>query len=226
MRVNFSRLSFWCAALLAASVTGGFAQSPDPVPLPKPRTDGGRPLMQVFKDRKSTREFSREPLPLQTVSDLLWAAFGINRPDGHRTAPSAMNSQEMEIYVGTADGLFLYEAKEHQLRPVAREDIRAKTGGQPFVTNAPLALVFVADLPKLAKAKAEERPMYAGIDTGFISQNVYLFCASEGLATVVHELGGRAVLAQAMRLRPEQRIVLAQSVGYPKKAQAESASSK
>jgi nitroreductase len=194
------------------------AQPLAPIMLPKPHTDGGRPLMQVIKERQTIRDIRRDPLPLQTLSDLLWAAFGINRPAiAHRTAPSTMNSQEIDIYVGTADGIYQYDATNHVLLPVAREDIRAQTGGGPFVQDAPLALIFVADLPKLAKAKPEQRPRYAAIDTGFISQNVYLFCASEGLATVVHDLDNRPALAKAMRLRPDQQIVLAQAVGYPKK---------
>jgi nitroreductase len=207
-----------CLCGVLALSTFASAQSPDAIALPKPRTDGGRPFMQVLKERKSIREFSREPLPAQTLSDLLWAAFGINRPEiDHRTAPSTMNSQEIEIYVGAADGIFRYEPKANQLIPVARDDIRVKTGGGPFVQDAPLALIFVGDLAKLAKAKPEERPRYADIDAAFISQNIYLFCASENLATVVHEVGDRPALAKAMQLRPDQRIVLAQAVGYPKK---------
>ena len=187
-----------------------------PIPLPAPHTEGGKPMMQVFKERQSTREFSPRKLPDQVLSDLLWAAFGVNRPAiSHRTAPSAMNSQEIDLYVATADGLFLYDAPAHQLEPVLAGDLRAKTGGQAFVTNAPLALIFVADLPRLTKAKPEDRDFYAAIDTGFISQNVYLFCASEGLGTVVHDLN-KPALAKAMRLRPEQKVVIAQAVGYPK----------
>jgi SagB-type dehydrogenase family enzyme len=209
------------SALFLAGAFAISAQPLDLITLPKPRTDGGRPLMQVIKDRQSIKDIRRDPLPLQTLSDMLWAAFGFNRPQiAHRTAPSAMNSQEIDIYVGTAEGIYQYDATNHALLPVAREDIRAKTGGGPFAQEAPLALIFVADLLKLAKAKPEERPRYAGIDTGFISQNVYLFCASEGLATVVHELGERPALAKAMRLRPDQQIILAQAVGYPKTPKA------
>jgi SagB-type dehydrogenase family enzyme len=186
-----------------------------PIPLPKPQTDRGRPLMQVLKERKTTREFSTNSLPLQVLADLLWAGFGTNRVDGHRTAPSAMNSQEIEIYIALPEGSYVYEAHEHRLRPVAPGDVRAKTGGQDFVKAAPLALIFVADLSRLAKAKPEDRERYAAIDTGYISQNIYLFCASAGLATVVHELG-RQELPDLLKLKPEQKIILAQSVGFPK----------
>jgi nitroreductase len=197
------------------SVLGG-AATLQPVPLPKPRMEGGKPLMQALKERRSTREFSTAKLPPQVLSDLLWAAFGINRPEiGHRTAPSTMNSQELDLYLATGDGLYLYEARMHALKPVLSEDIRAKTTGQADLKEAPVALILVADLPRLSKAKPEDRDFYAAIDAGFISQNIYLFCASEGLATVVHDLD-RPSLAQAMKLKPEQKIVIAQAVGYPK----------
>jgi nitroreductase len=198
-----------CAAL-------SWAEELKPVSLPPPQTDGGKPLMQALKERKTEREFKTDPLPAQVLSDLLWAAFGINRPAiDHRTAPSAMNSQEIDIYVALREGLYLYEAKPHRLTPVAGGDLRAKTGGQPFATNAPVTLIFVADLSRMVKARAADRERYAGIDTGYISQNVYLYCASAGLGTVVHDLD-RAPLTPAMKLRDEQKIILAQAVGYAK----------
>jgi nitroreductase len=204
------------AILLSASGSPSAAQEAKPIALSPPQTGGGRPLMQALKERKTTREFSTDRLPPQMLSDLLWAGFGINRPEiDHRTAPSAMNSQEIDIYVALAEGLYVYEAKSHQLQPVGTGDYRAKTGSQPFVTNAPVALIFVADLARLSKAKPNDREFYAAIDTGFISQNVYLFCASEGLATVVHETD-RERLGQALKLRPNQKVILAQAVGYPK----------
>jgi SagB-type dehydrogenase family enzyme len=180
--------------------------------------DGGRPLMQVLKDRSTSRAFSSEKLPAQVLSNLLWAAFGVNRPDsGKRTAPSAVNWQEIDIYVATADGLYVYGAKAHRLNPVLGEDIRAATGLQPFVKEAPVNLVYVADLAKTGMVSVEDRDLYTAADTGFIAQNVYLFCASEGLATVVRGSVDRAALAKLMKLRPDQRITLAQTVGYPKK---------
>jgi nitroreductase len=184
------------------------------VQLPPPQTAGERPLMRVLKDRKSTRNFRPGKLSPQTLSNLLWAGFGINRPDGRRTAPSASNWQEIDIYVATADGLYVYDAKGNRLIPVLREDIRAQTGIQPFVTDAPLNLVYVADLAKTGTDSAE-RDMYVAADTAFIAQNVYLFCASEGLATVVRGSIDRQALSKAMRLHPKQRIILAQTVGYP-----------
>lgn len=194
------------------------AQELRPLELPKPQTDGGRPLMQVLRDRHSTREFKTDKLPLQVLSNLLWAAFGINRPEtGKRTAPSAMNWQEVDIYVALPEGLYVYDAKAHRLVQILAEDVRAATGGQDFVKGAPLNLVYVADLARTKDAGAEEKNFYTTIDVGFISQNVYLFCASEGLATVVRGTVDRPALAKLMKLRPEQKIIVAQTVGYPKK---------
>jgi SagB-type dehydrogenase family enzyme len=161
---------------------------------------------------------SPSPVPIHVLGlpPLLWAAFGINRPgNDHRTAPSAMNSQEIDVYVVLADGVFVYNAKAHRLDPVAEGDQRPKTGKQGFVKVAPVALVFVVDLARMVKAKPEIRESYAWVDTGFISQNVYLYCASAGLATVVHELGDRQSLTEALKLRSDQKVILAQSVGYP-----------
>jgi nitroreductase len=200
------------------SPTLTFAAERTPISLLKPLVDGGRPFMQVLKDRKTSREFSPEKLPMQVLSNLLWAALGVNRPDsGKRTAPSANNRQEIDIYVVTADGLYLYDAKSHALMPLLAEDIREKTGGQASVKEAPVNLVYVADLAKMGTASQADREFYSAADTGFISQNVYLYCASEGLSTFVRAMVDRPTLSKAMNLRPDQKIVLAQSVGYPKR---------
>jgi SagB-type dehydrogenase family enzyme len=202
--------------LVCPSVTS--AQELKTIKLSNPQTDIGRPLMQVLKDRKSSRAFSTEKVPLHVLSDLLWAAFGINRPDsGKRTAPSARNWQEIDIYVATADGLYLYEAKTHTLEPILAGDIRAMTGRQGFVRDVPVNLIYVADFSRMGNAPTDEKIFYSAADTGFISQNVYLYCASEGLATFVRALVDRPALAKAMRLRADQRVILAQSVGYPKR---------
>jgi len=202
---------------LIACATLAVAQELSPIPLPPPQTSGGRPLMQVLKDRQSSREFSSQKLPPQVLSNLLWAAFGVNRPDGKRTAPSAMNMQEIDIYVATQDGLYLYDAKGNALKPVLAQDVRGATGQQPFVKEAPLNLVYVADLAKAGRASSEDQTLYTAADTGFVAQNVYLFCASEGLAVVVRGSVDRTALASLIKLRPDQRIILAQTVGYPKK---------
>ena len=191
-----------------------------PPVLPPALTHGGKRLMEALRNRHTAREFRPNKLPLQALSDLLWAAFGINRPQtGQRTAPSAMNSQEIDIYVALQEGLFRYEAKSHQLAPVLAQDIRSQAGGQDSFKKAPVTLIYVADLPRLSKAKPETRSFYADFDAGCICQNVYLFCASEGLATVVHDLN-RESLGAAMKLKPDQQIIFAQAVGFPKAADA------
>jgi SagB-type dehydrogenase family enzyme len=172
--------------------------------------------MEVLETRKSTREFSPDKLSPQVLSNLLWAAFGTNRPDGRRTAPSASNRQEIEIYAATADGVYRYDAKAHRLEPVLDRDARAATGGQDFVATAPLNLIYVADLSKM-NGSMENKLFYAAANTGFIAENVYLFCASEGLGTVVRGSLDRNALAKTLKLTENQRIQLAQTVGYPKK---------
>jgi len=188
------------------------AQDLKPISLPAPQTEGGMPLMQALKQRHSTRAFSAQPLSLQTLSNLLWAGFGINRADGHRTAPSAMNWQETDLYVATPDGVYLYDAKANALQPVASGDLRAIAGTQPFVKDAAVNLVYVADTTR-SKGNTE----FLGADSGFIAENVYLFCASEGLVTVVRASVDHAAVAKAFKLRPEQRVTLAQSIGYTQK---------
>ena len=212
-----ARASLVWLLFVFGSTIAAAAQELGPVSLPAPQTDIGRPLMQVLKDRHSSRVFSPEKLPLQVLSNLLWAAFGVNRPaSGKRTAPSAMDWQETDIYVATEDGLYVYDAKALQLKPVRRGDPRAQTGTQAFVKDAPVDLVYVADLAK-TRGSGGERDLFVAADVGFIAQNVYLFCASEGLATVVRGSIDRAALSRTMGLRPDQRIILAQTVGYPEK---------
>jgi nitroreductase len=204
------------AALLAALVATPVLAQTKLISLPPPDKTGGRPLLEVLQDRQSQREFKAgAPLPLQTVSTLLWAAFGITRPDGRRTAPSASNRQEIDLYVAMPDGLYVYDAKPHALRRVLSEDLRAATGTQALAAEAPLDLVYVADLSKMTTA-TDNQLAWAFADTAFIAENVYLYCASERLATVVRASVDRAALGQRMQLRPGQRIILAQSVGYPR----------
>ncbi len=201
---------FACTALICA-------QELKTIKLPAPQKQGGMSLMQALNERKSSREFSTEKLPLPVLSSLLWATCGVNRPDGHRTSPTASNRQEIDVYVAAPDGLYLYEPKDHQLKQVLTEDIRALTGTQPFVKDAAVNLVYVADLAKGGRTRPEDIEFYSGTNAGFAAQNAYLFCASEGLATVVRASVDRAALAKAMKLRPDQKICLAQSIGYPKK---------
>jgi len=194
------------------------AQDLQPVVLPEPQINRGKPLMRVLKKRSSAREYSTQKLPLRELSNVLWAAFGvIHSESGKRTAPSAFNSREIDIYVTTAEGCYLYDADEHKLEPVVAEDLRELTGSQSFVKDAPVNLVYVADFSKMRSMPEDRKIFFSAADTGFISQNVYLYCASEGLATVVRGGIDTERLAQKMNLRQDQRIIFAQTVGYPKK---------
>jgi SagB-type dehydrogenase family enzyme len=202
--------------ILIFSLTVTWAAELTAIKLPPPNLSGGKSLMQSLQARKSSRDFSTKKLPLGVLSNLLWAACGINRPDsGKRTSPTAVNWQEIDVYVAMADGLYLYNAKEHILKPVLNRDIRALTGKQSFVKEAPVNLIYVADLSKINRANIEEKNFYPAVDTGFISQNVYLYCASEGLATVVREMLDKEALSKAMNLSKNQKVMLAQTVGYP-----------
>lgn len=203
--------------LLLALALLSQAQDLKPIQLPKAQTEGGRPLMQVLKERKTSREFSTEKLSPQVLSNLLWATFGINRETGQRTAPSAMNWQEIDIYVALAEGLFLYDAKASVLQPVLAQDIRGATGQQAYAKDAPVNLIYVADYERPNRVPQSEKDFWSAADVGFIAQNAYLFCASEGLASGVRAMIDRPALAKLMKLRPGQRILLAQSAGYPKK---------
>ncbi|MCU0290718.1 MAG: SagB/ThcOx family dehydrogenase [Thermoanaerobaculaceae bacterium] len=186
--------------------------------LPAPQTEGGKPLMQALRLRATARAFAPEALPAQTLANLLWAAWGVNRADsGKRTAPSARNWQEVDVYVALPSGVFLYDAAANALKPVVAGDLRALTGGQDFVKDAPVTLVFVADTARMKGAHADDQKALAWADAAFISENVYLFCASEGLATGVRAMLDRDALAKAIKLAPTQMVVFAQSVGFPKK---------
>jgi nitroreductase len=173
--------------------------------------------MQALKERHSTREFSTEKLSPQVLSNLLWAGWGINREDGRRTAPSSSNRQEIEIYAVMADGAYVYDAKGNALKPVASGDLRKLTGTVPFVAEAALNLVYVADFAKMGNGDENNKNSTANADAGFIAQNVYLFCASEGLGAGVRGSVPRPELSKALNLRPDQRIVFAQTVGHIKK---------
>jgi SagB-type dehydrogenase family enzyme len=202
--------------MLMIGVTNGAVAGGELIKLPPPQTQGGMPLMEALKARHSTREFSSRPLPLQVLSDLLWAASGVSRPaTGKRTAPSAKDMREISVYLATADGAYLFIPDTHTLQRVVERDIRSLTGTQEFVGQAPLNLVYVADLGRMDTSEENKR-FYSATDTGFIAQNVYLFCASSGLATVVRGSVDREALAAALGLAPNQQITLSQTVGYPK----------
>lgn len=186
----------------------------DTVLLPPPALSPSATLDLAFKGRHSSRHYAPAPLTLQTLSTLLWCACGVNRTDtGERTAPSAHNWQEIDVFAMLPEGAFRYDARAHQLQLVRAQDLRGVTGTQNFVATAPLNLVYVADFARMEGAKPEEQSFLAGADAACIAQNVYLFCACAGLGTVVRGLIDRKQLAQALGLAPSQHIALAQSVG-------------
>jgi nitroreductase len=188
----------------------------NPRQLPPPRTDGGLPLMQAIAKRRSMREYSDRLLGDEILSDLLWAAFGVNRPDGGRTAPYARHILAIDVYAAMADGVWLYEPKAHALLPHLEADIRAETGDDAFLSVAPLNLVYVAHGELLKEMSAEEARLNAAVDAAFIGENVYLFCASEGLATVFRGALDADKLGRALKLPDQQFVTYAQTVGYPR----------
>lgn len=200
-------------ALRPRPATGKAAKS---IKLPAPDRRGGLPLMQALAKRRSSREFARKALPLSVLSSLLWAAFGMNRRGGGRTAPSALDAQEIDVYVALPDGAYVYDAKAHALRLVAASDLRRITGYQDFVDDAPLDLVYVADHRRMRMVPVAQRESYASAAAGAIAQNVYLFAASAGLATVIRAWIDRAAIADALGLGHDQHVVLSQTVGYPR----------
>lgn len=186
--------------------------------LPQPARKGGMPLMEALNQRCSTREFAEQPIPDQVLSNLLWAAWGINREQSDKhTAPSSNNKQEIDLYVVKANGVFRYIPIGHLLEKISDEDLRSACGDQAFVATAPLNLIYVADLSRTDQKDFSVEPTASYANSGFIAQNVYLFCASEGLGTVVRGWVNKEVLHARLKLKPSQKIILAQTAGYPKK---------
>ena len=217
-RREFLEASAATGAILSMTPNISLAHEAKPIQLSKPKIGSGNSLMQLLWKRMSSRQFSPEPLPVEVLSNLLWAGFGFNRPDGKRTAPSAMNCQDIYIYGILSDGLYLYDAKANQLKLILAEDLRGLAGTEPYVKEAPVNLIYVSDYAKMGdKIPNKLKILLSGSHAGFISENVYLYCASEGLATVVRAHIDIPALSKAMKLRPDQKIILAQSVGYPKK---------
>jgi nitroreductase len=188
------------------------------IKLPEPDTAGGMPLMQALKERQSNRDFSPELLSLQELSNICWAAWGINRAEtGRRTAPSSRNRQEMSVYVVLPDAVYVYNATDHQIDFVLEGDLRAACGSQEFVATAPLNLIYVADMVKMGLNTPDEitgdKLMTPWANCGFMAQNVYLYCASEGLGTVIRAMIDRETLHQKLGLAPMQQIIMGQTIG-------------
>jgi SagB-type dehydrogenase family enzyme len=201
------------ACLMAANL---HAQTLQAIKLNAPDKTRGSALMKVFSDRHSDREFNSKELGLQDLSDLLWAANGVNRQDGKRTAPSAMNRQEIDVYVIRTDGAYLYDASSHTLNPVAEGDYRAAVAGrQDFVKTAPVCLVMVINLEKLGDPSVEQTRLMGAVDAGIVSQNINLFCAGVGLSTVPRASMDKDELRSVLKLKDTQLPIMNNPVGYP-----------
>ena len=191
------------------------------IKLNPPDLNKGISLMQALKKRKSTRDISDKKVTLQQLSDLLWSADGVNRPDGKRTSPAAMGIYCVDIYVVLPEGVYLYDSAKHELKPVAKGDFRKLAGMQDFVFIAPLNLVYVFTLrnPKESHGPApvpeERRKVWGDVEAGCMAQNVYLYCASQGLAAVVRGMVDQKKFSETIKVKPEQ-IIVAQTIGYPK----------
>ena len=183
--------------------------------LPPALRTGGMPVMEAFAARRSSRDFdTSRSLDLQTLSNLLWAAWGINRTKG-RTAPSSHNRQEIDLYVFLSSGVYRYNQVDHSLEMLFEEDLRAATGTQPFVGSAPVEIALISNTSKITGKTPQGVIESTYADTGFICQNIYIFCASEGLGTVARALVPKEELAAKLCLAPDQIITLVQTVGYP-----------
>jgi nitroreductase len=218
----FSLAAFAGSGLLQAcksqpapqDTTAGAIQTEKPSVVPT--SESQITVMEALKNRKSASSFQTQPLPQELLLELLWAAWGINRPDsGKRTAPTAMNAQEIDIYVLLPDRVAVYDAKTNQLSPVLTEDIRSKAGIRGFIAEAPVHLLYIADYSKFRIGDQAQKEVFSACHTGFIGQNVYLYCASHGLASRFYAMFDRNSLTDSLKLRENQSIVFAQAVGYP-----------
>ncbi len=185
------------------------------ITLPKPQNDGGKPLMEVLKKRRSGRKYSDKEFDLQTLSNMLWASFGINSERGGRTAPSSHNSQEIDLYIFLSSGVYRYNALDNTLEMLFDEDMRALTGTQLYVATAPIQIAFIGNKSKLVNKTPQEEVETVFLDSGFISQNLYLFCASFNLRCVVRLMFDKQMLHEKLRLSSDQEITVIQSIGYP-----------
>lgn len=195
-------------------------ESAPAIALPAPECQGGMPLMEALAARRSSREFAPRELALPLLSGLLWAGCGVNRADGGRTAPSALNAQEIDVFVALPGGAYRYDPQRHRLELAAPKDLRRVTGYQDFVDDAPMDLVYVADHTRMRLVPVEKRAAYAYAAAGAVAQNVYLFAAANGLATVIRAWIDREAIADALGLAHDQEVLLSQTVGYPKQAGA------
>lgn len=207
----FLSLSFFFACCIGMVQ----AQVMETIKLPEVQKTGGMSLMEALQNRQSQRLFSSQDLSLQQMSNLLWAAYGINRPNGYRTVPSARTYHQFDIYIIKPEGWYVYDAQNHALLKMGNEDLREFAGTQPFVQTAPVNLIFVVDYDRMADSDDDFKKFYSATDVGYISQNVYLWCASENIATIVRGQIDKVKAKEVLKLRANQHILLAQTVGYP-----------
>ena len=209
LRTLFISILMFCAFCIQA-------QELSVIKLNAPDKTRGSAIMKAFNDRQSIREYSAESLKPQDLSDVLWAANGVNRPNGNRTAPSCRNFQDVEVYVVLPEGAYLYDAKEHALNPLTAGDFRAAVAsGQDFAKTAPLSIVLVADMTKYGNM-SENSKLMAAIDVGIVSQNISVACAGLGLATVPRGTMDQATLKTALQLKDNHLLLLNHPVGYPR----------
>ena len=214
------------ALTVLAGTASSFADDLKPITLAKPQTDGGKSVLAALKERRTNRNIGAEKISPQVLSNLLWAAFGVNRErepfrGPGRTAASASNSQEIDLYVALPEGVYLYEAVPHRLNPVVSGDFRRRSGRRS-AARAPVNIFYVVDIAKYTKAPFQEpglkdpdvQKSYYYVATGLIAQNVYLFAASQGLAAHFHNCD-KVNTHKEFKLRPEQRVLFSQTVGYP-----------
>jgi len=202
--------------IVVTLILSGMLSAQD-IKLPAPQTTGGMPLMEALNQRQSKRDYAAQDLSKQQLSNLLWAAYGYNRGQQEKhTAPSSMNYQEIEIYVTLSSGLYFYDVKNHVLVQKNKKDLRSATGKQDFVKDAPLNIVYVANYANNEKINEDNWLHYSYANVGFISQNIYLYCASEGLGTVVRGWFDKDALESALQLPQDNVVILTQSVGVVK----------
>lgn len=194
-----------CLSVLVFSISS-YAQD---IQLPQPVKNGGKPLMEALNGRQSDRSFSEKELDNQTLSNLLWAAYGFNRED-KRTVPSSQNKQEIDLYVMKKDGIYFYDAKSSVLKLTVKGDFKAGLGRQEFAKDASINIICVANTDKASNREA------CFFDSGLIMQNIGLFCASEGLGNVIRGSFDRKLLPEYLKLTENQIVTMTQVVGYTK----------
>lgn len=207
--------------ILTVMITAAAATAQlQPIKLNAPNLNRGLPVMQAFKERHSERAYADKPLSLQDLSDLLWAATGVNRPDGHLTAPTALNKRDIDVYALTAEGAYRYDAQSHTLVPVegSEGDHRALIRGfQTDFQLPPVTLIMVTTPSRFGVDDAKAAMIMGAADAGIVSENISLFCAGNGLVTVPRASMNQAELRELLRLPDNAYFILNNPVGYPVK---------